>query len=133
MMKLKKSIAFLMTLSMMLMASYSAIGQEDEKTDFVYDLIRASYFAETYVDLAMSSVLADDGYEDLNPLYNLYMDKPPLAIAATQMSNMLVFWLTDEIFYYFQMHDKTYIAYIMVAALLLAKTYAIYHNSKAFY
>lgn len=135
---MKKLLIMSMILFMIIMATSNISGEEptlarkERKTDFVYDLIRASYFAETYVDLTMSSILSDRGHEDLNPLYNWHMGEPALSLAITQISNALIYSLTDEIFYYFQKEDKEYIAYAIVVALLAAKTYAIVHNSKAF-
>jgi len=89
-----------------------AISQEKEKkTDFVSDLIRASSFAEMYVDMAVSSVI--DNYE-------------------SEIRNSLIYSFTDKILYSLRVNDKTYISYIEIAPSLLANTYATTYDKKAF-
>lgn len=129
-MKIRKIIGFAIIL--LLTFSSTLAEKKPKKVDFAFDLIRAFYFTETYVDLAMTSILAERGYEDMNPLYNWHMKKPALSLALTQLSNLAVYYLSENLFHQCEKRKKKYFAYAVIIGLFLIKSYAIWHNSQAF-
>jgi len=98
-----------------------------DKPHWAFHALQATYCGSNYVDYVLTTTALRTGrYEETNPIVAAYLDSPALALCIITAANYTTCYLTN----WLHKRNKP-IAYTILIAISIAKTYAIYRGIQA--